>query len=57
MYNKLNIIFIQMVEIELSKHIFLNAVNQAKKNTKLTDFKIMQCTQYYFSANKFQFEI
>ena len=46
-----------MVENELSKHIFLNAVNQAKKKNKLTDFIIMQYTQSYFSANKFQFEI
>ena len=36
-----------MVENELSKHIFLNAVNQ-EKNTKLTDFIIMQYTQVLF---------
>ena len=35
-----------MVENELSKHIFLNAVNQ--ENTKLTDFIIMQYTQVLF---------
>ena len=36
-----------MVENELSKHIFLNAVNK-EKNTKLTDFIIMQYTQVLF---------
>ena len=57
MYDKLNITFIKMVENELSEHIFLNAVNQAKTNTKLTNFTIMQFSQSYFSASKFQFEI
>ena len=46
-----------MAENELSEHIFLNAVNQAKTNTKLTNFIIMQFSQSYFSASKFQFEI